>query len=168
MCKSFISVLLILISTSCFAISKKWIFYIDRNKNKNRVQYGVKINDDCTPAKKKPIYQFWRMLEKGPNVTESVGWLERRAYGIDIQNIRGNRITMRLKAMPTRLVTIETSKNKDKCVATAYVSINKKRSQLRYIYVFAEKGFIKPTVKHIDLFGKSLKGSSVTERIKVD
>ncbi len=141
------------------------LFYIERNKNRNRVQYAVRLDANCLPKGKKPIYAYWRMLEKGPRVTESVGYFERKAYGIKSQKVVKNQIKMTMQALPKKKVTVSFEKKNGKCLAKASTSINKNQAILSKIYVFAVEGLMLPTVKYIDILGKA-SGRPVKERIK--
>ena len=164
---STIALIFLFIVSALPAASKKWIFHIKRNKNRNLVQYSIKLDDSCKPAGDEPVYGYWRMLEKGPRVTESIGWLEKKAYGIDDQKVHNGEVMVKLVALPERTITVKTSGTSGKCTATAYVDINKSSSVLNEVYVFAEEGMIKPTVKYIDINGKR-SGRSVTEKIIKD
>lgn len=46
------------------------LFSISKSENKNQVQYAIRVDDRCEPATTAPVFAYWRMLEKGPTVTE--------------------------------------------------------------------------------------------------
>lgn len=146
----------------------KPIFYIERNKNRNLVQYAVRmLPQSCEAASDEPVYGYWRDLEEGPNVTSPLLWYETPAYGFKSQEVRGNVVEVRLRALPERPITVALSKNDLRCSAQATIEINGQPAMLEKIYVFAEEGWVKPTVKWIEVRG-SLSGEAVIEHIVVD
>ena len=76
----------------------------------------------------------------------------------------GNDLLVKLKAFPDREIKIVFNGAGGGCKITPYITINGQESVLKNISVFAEEGLIKPTVKHVDIFG--IKGGApVNERI---
>jgi len=65
------------------------LFSIKRNKNSNLVQYAVKFDDLCRPVQEQPVSVFWRMYEKGRDITESINFVEQYAYGIKARKFSG-------------------------------------------------------------------------------
>lgn len=144
------------------------VFVIERNKNRNLVQYSVRLDAACQPAGDQPLEAFWRMLEKSPEATEDVGMFERSAYGIGDQECRGDGVTVQLKALPARAVTIRAERQGERCRAEAFVRIDGAEARLARVYVFADETKLIPSVLYIDLFGKTPDGRAVTERLKND
>ena len=53
------------------------IFHIDRNKNRNQVHYGVRVDAGCRPVGAEPVYNYWLRLEEDPPVDRLVhSWRE--------------------------------------------------------------------------------------------
>ena len=151
-------------SGGLFAESRSNLFHIKRNKNRNEVHYAVRYDEStCKPVENEPLYGYWLMLEKGPNVFEPIGRLERMAYGIQSQEIKGNDLVVQLKAFPDRAIRI-TFNAAGGCKITPFLPINGQEAVLKFISVFAEEGLIKPTVKHVDISGVK-GGTPVSERI---
>ena len=158
-------ILVMAVGGALFAESRANLFHIKRNKNRNEVHYAVRYDDkNCKPVENEPLYGYWLMLEKGPNVFEPIGRLEGMAYGIKSQHLSGNDLLVKLKAFPDREIKIVFSAAGGGCKITPYIMINGQESVLKNISVFAEEGFIKPTVKHVDISGTK-GGAPVTERI---
>ncbi|GAB4424784.1 MAG: hypothetical protein OHK0011_05630 [Turneriella sp.] len=159
----------VLLVTACFsgglfAESRSNLFHIKRNKNRNEVHYAVRYDEKtCKPVENEPLYGYWAMLEKGSNVFEPIGRLERMAYGIQSQEIRGNDLIVQLKAFPDRAIRIAFNAAGG-CKITPFLPINGEEAILKFISVFAEEGLIKPTVKYVDISGIK-GGSAVSERI---
>lgn len=142
------------------------LFFIERNKNRNLVQYTFRLDPGCNAADDSPVGAYWRMLEEGPDATESVGILERRAYGIASQVPEADGWSVRLKALPSRAVTIRTHAADGRCHIEAYTAIQGRPARLRSIYVFADESSLIPSVVYIDVRGESADGSPVSERIE--
>ncbi|HRP69736.1 MAG TPA: DUF4833 domain-containing protein [Turneriella sp.] len=145
-------------------MQSKSVFYIQRNKNRNEVHYALRLNPEaCVPVGKHPLFAYWRNLEISPTAIEPIGRFESIAYGIASQELKGNDLFVKLRAFPERIIRIHFEKN-PRCTATAHVTINGRESELKFIYVFAKEGLIKPTVIYVDINGQ-LNGVKVSERI---
>ncbi len=142
------------------------LFYIARNKNRNQVHFGIRLTKNCLPKGKYPLYNYWLMLEQGPKRRAKVGFFERLAYGIASQKVKGQIVQVKLKALAARTIEIVVRREGKRCVARAYTQILKKKSLLLSIYAFALKAFPMPKVKYIDVFGQSLSGKLLQERIQ--
>jgi hypothetical protein len=142
------------------------LFFIERNKNRNLVQYTFRLDPECNAADDTPVGAFWRMLEEGPDATESVGVLERRAYGIASQVPETDGWSVRLKALPSRTVTIRTRAADGRCQVEAYTAIRGRPARLRSIYVYADESSLIPSVVYIDIRGESPDGAPVSERVE--
>lgn len=147
-----------------YAESRTNLFHIKRNKNRNEVHYAVRYDEKtCKPVDGEAVYGYWLDLEIGPNAYAPIGRWEKIAYGIGSQETKGDDMIVLLKAFPDRPIRLAFSPAGG-CKITPHVVINGQESQLKHIYVFAEEGLIKPTVKYVDIIG--VKGSApVTERI---
>lgn len=140
------------------------LFHIKRNKNKNEVHYAVRYDEKtCKPVESDAVYGYWLNLEIGPNAYEPIGRFERIAYGISSQELQGDDLMVKLKAFPDRIIRVNFA-NAGGCKVTSHVAINGQEARLKHIYVFAEEGLIKPTVKYVDIIGNK-GGAPVTERI---
>lgn len=140
------------------------LFHIKRNKNRNEVHYAVRYDEKtCKPVEGDPVYGYWLNLEIGPNAYEPIGRWERLAYGIESQAVKGNDMVVQLKAFPDRAIKLIFNAAGG-CKITPFLLINGIESQLKFIYVFAEEGLIKPTVKYVDITGVK-GGAAVSERI---
>lgn len=162
--KSLTVLLLLATASSVFAEARANLFHIKRNKNSNEVHYAVRYDEKtCKPIDSESLFGYWLMLEKGAGVTEPIGRLERMAYGIQSQEIKGDDLVVQLKAFPDRPIRISFVQ-KGGCKIVPMLTINGIESILKVISVFAEEGLIKPTVKYIDISGFK-GGAPVTERI---
>lgn len=145
------------------------MFHIKRNKNRNIVQYSIYLDgQSCLPQNAQPAHVFWRDLEIGPDVTNEIKFYEKPAYGISTQLLKEGQLQVRLKALPSRLITVDFRKSGDSCEVTAYTTINGERAILGEVYVYAKEGLFWPTVKWIEIHGYDFKGQSIKEKIRKD
>jgi hypothetical protein len=145
------------------------VFHIDRNKNRNQVHYGVHVDDRCRPVGTEPVYNYWLRLEKSPPETEPLRFFQQAAYGFQKQEVETDgRIEVRLRALPGRQVVIRLAAVGGACKAEAFLTIDGKDAHLEKVFVFADEGLLLPTVRYIELYGRSNDGVSVYEKIAVD
>ncbi|MGD0524325.1 MAG: DUF4833 domain-containing protein [Polyangiaceae bacterium] len=144
------------------------VFLVAKSENRNQVHYGVHLDAGCSPAGATPVFAYWRMLERGPLATEPLLSREVGAYGVAEQQVvergaEGGRVTLRLRALPTRPIAIETRARGGGCEATATMAIGGAAAWLRSVYAQLRWPF---GVDHLVLSGKSLAdGRTVEERI---
>ena len=142
------------------------LFVIERNKNRNLVQYTMRLDSNCNPVADAPVGAYWRMLERGPDATESVGWFERRAYGFASQEQQTDGWNVRLRALPSRLVKVQARRSGEGCTVEASTSIGGGQAILERIYVFATEPALIPRVIYIDIQGRAPDGTPVSERVE--
>lgn len=116
------------------------IFHIAKSENKNQVHYAVKVDDDCKPVGAKPIYGYWRELQRGPKVTSPLLDHEQRAYGLNdprsIKQLAGSaEIVISLRAFPERPLVVQVFRAGDRCVARTVTKINGQPALLQSIYI---------------------------------
>jgi hypothetical protein len=147
------------------------VFFINKSDDHNRVDYAMRLNQDCLPTSQDAVFQYWREFENSPPVrTHGLNMMERIAYGISEQHIIKNEgkrdeYTIRLKQLP-RPITIITEKSPDgKCSAYAKTAINGTEAKLGNVYV--KLGGLLNSVEYIEIHGKSLMtNQAVMERMK--
>jgi hypothetical protein len=154
----------VLVSSSSFAAppdGDSHLFYIERSKNRNLVQYDFKFEDNGLPNSK-PVTAYW-VLENGRK--ENLTQLERKfAYGIDSQQrLSKDRFRVHLISFKDREIFIE----KIDGLFRAIVSISGKESVLEKIYVNTKERLARlPKVLYVELFGRTKEsGLPVKERI---
>jgi len=138
-------------------------FFVAKSQNKNQVHYGVRVDDKtCTPAGNAPVWPYWRMLEKGPNVIEAITSSEQKYFGIDRQEVEGPTVRIVLHGLPSRPVVIQTWRDSSgACLASSTMTI---AGSLRRLYsVFVAIKFF--SLDHLDITGWTDDGAVVRERI---
>jgi hypothetical protein len=139
------------------------VFSIAKSENKNQVQYGVRIDNNCAPVGPAPVFAYWRMLERGPTQTEPILPREIRAYGLASQavlasNANGGQVRAVLTALPGRPVIVATGRGGDgACRAVATVSIAGAPAHLFNVFVHLKWD----GVDYLLLQGWSMDGSHV-------
>jgi len=138
------------------------LFSIERNKNKNYIQYDVRLTENSDLLNPSPVTVYW-VLENGGQ--EELSSIERRyAYGIDSQKrVERNRFKIHLVALKDREIIVE----KMDGFYRALVPINGKQAVLERIYVESKERLTGlPKVLYVDLFGRTTEiGFPIRERI---
>jgi hypothetical protein len=140
------------------------LFSISKSENRNQVQYAVRVDDRCQPLAQSPVFAYWRMLEKGPTVTEPLLAHELDAYGIASQVTTRTpegaaAVHLVLRAVRGRPIAVDVSRNASgACQALATVSISGTPAHLFDVYVKLKWPF---GVESILLQGWSLDGARV-------
>jgi hypothetical protein len=161
----FLTVILSLVSWSAFAVS--WnkshpLFSIERNKNKNYVQYDIRLTKNNDLPASNPVAAYW-VLENGKR--EELNSIESKyAYGVIRQEkLDKDKFKVVLAAFKGWEIIVERINDSFKAV----VSINGRESVLQKIYITSEEtrtGL--PRVLYIELFGRTREtGRPIKERI---
>ena len=145
------------------------VFHIDRNKNRNQVHYGVHIDEHCRAVGPDPVYNYWVRREKEPTEVEPLRFFQQAAYGFQKQEIeQDGRVEVRLRALPDRQLVIRLAPVAGVCKAETFATIDGKQAYLDKVFVFADEGILVPTVRYIELYGRSNGGLAVYEKIAMD
>ncbi len=138
------------------------LFRIERNKNKNIVQYDACLLQNNNISESDPVHAYW-VLANGKK--EELSLVEsKEAYGIGSKEKLGeNKFRIVLAALKDRDIIVERIKGKYK----ALVKINAESSVLERVYVQSQEQTAGlPKVQYVDLFGRSVRTNKpVKERI---
>jgi hypothetical protein len=161
----FLLVILSLFPQSLFAISgnnSSHLFFIERSKNKNLVQYDIRLTENSDLVDSRPVNAYW-VLENGRH--EDLNPIEKKyAYGIARQEkLDKNKFKVNLVAFKGLEIIVEKVNDSFK----ALISIKGKQSILEKLYIKTEeKAMGLPSVLFVDLFGRTKeRGLPVKERI---
>jgi hypothetical protein len=146
------------------------LFSISKSENKNQVQYAIRVDDRCEPVTTAPVFAYWRMLEKGPTVTEPLLAHELDAYGIATQvTTRASDrdgVRLVLRAVRARPIAIELSRGESgECRALSTVAISGAPAHLYDVYAKLKWPF---GVEYLLLEGWSLDGTRVVREKLVE
>ncbi len=138
------------------------LFFIERSKNKNLVQYDIRLLENRHVPDRKPVNVYW-ILENGRH--EELNPIEREyAYGIVRQEkLDENKFKVILAGLKRLEIIVEKMNDSFKAV----ISINGRESILEKIYIKSEeKRTGLPKILYIDLFGRTRgTGLPIKERI---
>jgi hypothetical protein len=127
------------------------LFFIERSKNKNLVQYDIRLTENSDLPDPSPVSVYW-ILENGRR--EELNSIERKyAYGISRQErIEKDKLRVILVALKSREILVEKIRGFFKAV----VSINGKESILHKIYIKSEQTAAGlPRVLYVELIGRT-------------
>jgi hypothetical protein len=157
-----------------FPFDVRTVFYISKSDDRNRVDYGIHLDDRCAPYKDEAVFQYWREFENSPPVRiHTLGIFEYIPYGISEQRIisrtpTGGAVAIKLRQFSKSPIGIVTKKESDgHCSSQARTIINGKDCELTYVYVKLARGGFVPSVDYVDVHGKdSDTGKDVEERLR--
>jgi hypothetical protein len=160
-----LTAILSLVSWPAFAVSRSKsdpLFFIERSKNKNYVQYDVRLTKTNDLPASNPVAAHW-VLENGGH--EELSPIERKyAYGVVRQEkLDKDRFKVFLAALKGWEIIVERINDSFKAV----VFINGRESILQKIYIKSEETRVGlPRVLYIELFGRTKKtGLPIKERV---
>ncbi len=147
------------------------LFYIAKSNGPDRVDYGMRLDENCGPAKRDAVFPYWREFDHGQSArVHSLGFMASMAYGVSEQQMvhrrpDGSDYQIRLKQVD-RPIWVTTWKNSDgSCTALARSPISGVRyAELLSIYVQLSGPI---SVSYVDVKGKNLDtGKALVERIQ--
>jgi hypothetical protein len=146
------------------------LFFIGKSDDRNRVDYGMRLDATCAPVGDDPVFPYWREFERSPPVrTKPMGMFAKVGYGISSQRTlrrtaSGAEHAIRLKQVD-RLIFISITKGEDgRCSALVRTKIAAvEYAELRSIFVKLTGPL---SVAYIDIRGQDLsKRQSIEERL---
>ncbi|AKF04345.1 DUF4833 domain-containing protein [Sandaracinus amylolyticus] len=145
------------------------LFYIAKSDDRNRVDYGVRLDEQCSPASRAPIYAYWRRFEPGQEPLADLSMLDHRGYGIAHQSVRvsepnGSWIELRLQAFPQRRLLALVQLAGDRCVGAVHADIDGREAVLDHVFVHLDGPM---QVREIELRGEErATGRPLVERLR--
>jgi hypothetical protein len=135
---------------------------IAKSTNRNEVHYAVRVDETCAPGGTRPVSPYWRMLERGPDVTESLSDSEQRVLGVERQEVTAAGILLVLRGLPGRTLTIHTWRGSDgRCASSVDTTVAGVTARVASVYV--KQRFL--GVDYVLLTGVSQEGTVVQERV---
>jgi hypothetical protein len=144
------------------------VFVIAKSENRNQVAYAILLDAQCAPRGNAPVLAYWQNHERGLPATEPLAAHEHGAYGLASQSVtargaNGGSVRVALRALPSRTITIETSKQGERCVASATLAIGGTPARLTSVYAQLKWPF---GVEYLMLNGTAIAGGqAVREKI---
>ena len=146
------------------------LFFISKSDDRNRVDYGMRLDSHCAPYGEEPVFPYWRDLEPPPPVrTRSLSFFAKLGYGISTQRVvqrtsAGGETRIKLRQVG-RVISITTNRAANgRCSALVRTTIASAGSaELTSIFVKLAGPL---SVTYIDIKGKDLAtGKPVEERL---
>jgi len=145
------------------------VFFIDKSVGRNRVDYGIHLDDHCAPTNDGAMFPYWRLFESSPTTRSSLGVFEYVGYGLSEQRLvhrtqTGGDQLMRLKQLD-RPILVTTKKEADgHCSAIARARVaGVEGAVLASVYVKLSGPL---SVDYIDIHAKHPQtGADLVERV---
>lgn len=146
------------------------VFFISKSDDKNRVDYGLRLDEAGVPKGDKPLFPYWREFENAPpERTHPLKFFEHVPYGIAEQRLvratgAGGVLQVRLKPFE-RMITITSERGPDgRCRAVARALVGGV-PDAELLYAHVQLG-LPMKVKHVDIHGRHpATGEPLTERV---
>jgi hypothetical protein len=136
---------------------------IAKSSNRNEVHYSVRVDETCSPSGPDPVSPYWQMLERGPDVTESLSDREQKALGLDRQEVTPDGVRISVRALPGRILTIRTWRGiDDRCASAVDMTVAGVPAHLASVYV---KQKLLGGIAYVLLTGIGPDGGVVQERV---
>lgn len=147
------------------------VFFIDKTDDHNRVDYALRLDADCAPVGKEPLFPYWRVFENAPPVrTINLGWWEYVAYGLSEQKVLsrspdGVLLRVQLKQLARPIDVLVRKAEDGRCTTTARTMIGG-QSDAEFISVHVTLSKVIKKVLYVDVFGrKAATSEPLTERL---
>lgn len=145
-------------------------FYVGKSENQNQVHYGLRLDAQCRPVGKRPVFAYWQRLKSGKRVDGELDGLGSNVYGASeeqkvVATSAGSRVEIFVKALKKVRITIEVQKGPSACQAVAYTTILGQRARLSHAFI--QLGMLGVLPKYVDVVGYRLgDGKRLAERHK--
>lgn len=116
------------------------VFYVTKSDDRNRVDYGIRLDDRCRPDRDQPIFVYWRRFEPGQSRFGDLSFLDRQAYGITDQRISssndgGTWVELRTRAANGRRLLVLATPSDDGCHARVRMDLGGRPVWLHHAHV---------------------------------
>lgn len=146
-------------------------FYISKSNDKDRVDYGMRLDQHCTPVGDDAVFPYWRELQHAPPVrSHPISFLQHMAYGFSEQRVlkrtrTGGEYRVDLKQVARPILIVTGQDDAKHCTSTALVQIqNVPNARLDHIFVQVAGAM---SVDYVDVYGSDPKsGAALSERMK--
>jgi hypothetical protein len=116
------------------------IFHIAKSDDNNRVDYGIRLDDQCRPVGETPVYAYWHRFDPGYPRFGDLNLLDQQVYGITSQAVRtrsdtGTWVELHVAALPSLRILILVQRHGDGCVARAQIPVNSRPAFVDRVFV---------------------------------
>jgi hypothetical protein len=138
------------------------VMVITKSSNRNEVHYAAAVDDACAPVTNAPIRPYWQMLERGPNVTETLSSRELGVLGVTNQEVLGDEVSFAVNGMPSKTFVAHIGRDADR-TCTSWVDTTIGGTQARLVSIHVKERFL--GVDYVLLTGRTQSGRIVEERV---
>jgi len=146
-------------------------FYISKSNDRDRVDYGLRLDQHCVPLGNQAMFPYWRELEHAPPVrSHPLSFFQYMAYGFSEQRVlartdAGGQYRVNLKQVDRPVLVVTTRDVEGHCTTTAYARIKGvANAKLDHIFVKVAGPM---SVDYVDVYGSDPKtGDALVERMK--
>ena len=146
------------------------LFFIAKSNNRDRVDYGMRLDATCHPVGSDPVFPYWRDLEQSPASVHTLGTMARLAYGVSSQHVEkktdaSTEHKVALKQVDRPIWVTASKAEGGRCKVVARTKIGSvDRAELVSIYVKLAGPM---SVEYVEVKGKNpTTGEPLVERIK--
>ncbi len=145
------------------------LFYVAKSDDRNRVDYGVRLDAACSPVGDEPLYAYWRRFEPGQDPLGDLNPLDATVYGIGRQSVsvrhpNGSWIELGLRALPARRLLVLVQRAGDRCVGAVQTTIRGREAVLDHVFVQLDGPM---RIREVIVRGEvRATGESITERMR--
>jgi hypothetical protein len=141
------------------------LFFIQRSKNANEVHYDARVAKSGQLDEDEPVVGYWINKAEGGG-RSSLTFLEKAAYGYDVEPASGGTYALSLEAFEDRPLTLRKDAKGAWRVA---MKVAGKDAYLQKLYVATDESGFVPSVLHVDVFAVgTADGKPLQERLKKD
>ena len=126
------------------------LFYIERNKNANIVQYDAQLGPNGLLSSKQPVVAYWvRLAEQGQ--VKELNWIQSKfAYGFKANlNKDENTVKLQMVAIPDRTIMVRLVDGDYRAIA----DINGVECYVDKLFIHAAGEGLSTKVSYIELYG---------------
>jgi hypothetical protein len=136
------------------------VFFISKSDDRNRVDYGIRLDRECRPRPADAMVVYWREFEgaSGGRVTHGLNVFEGPVYGVASEDrSQGAALVVEIRALRARPISVRAQRGPSgECTAEATASISGVPARLHHIHVTL--GSRPGSVAWIEIVGDALEG----------
>ena len=116
------------------------VFHIAKSDDHNRVDYGIRLDAECRPIGREPLYAYWHRFEPGEPRYGDLNMMDRQVYGIATQAVRtrapgGSWTELRLNGFARLRILVLARRTEHGCDARARIPVNNRPAYVDRVFV---------------------------------
>jgi hypothetical protein len=148
------------------------MFFIDKSDDRNRVDYGIRLDAQCHPVGGNPVVVYWREFENGRRgrATHGLNIFEGPVYGVGSSRVvethdGGATLDVTIRAISSRRLRVHTQAGSGSCDAWVTTAISGIDARLDRVHLTLGDG--PGSLRFVDIYGSVLGAEprAVTEHV---